>query len=144
MIHEILSSDVDFARAELNAERPDAEILAAFTSRGVERAKASQLLDDLQHGQVPVIQLPVVPVPPAVGAVGSRDTAGVGAAHAKRSHGKRSGRSRHRHAAFQWWFIILVVVALVALGYLLLEASKSASKSAIETDKHELPAGAGK
>ena len=64
MIHEIVSSDVDFARGMMGSGHPDAEILAYLASRGLDPAKAAQLVVDLRHGRKPDTQLPLSSVQP--------------------------------------------------------------------------------
>jgi hypothetical protein len=144
MMHEILPSDVVFAREQLSCARPDTEILAALAARGVERVKANQLLDDLHHGRTPDAQPPVVPQPRGDDAVGSCGAAMGGAPHRRHSHGRRSRRSRHHRSGIPWWFLIVACIALLALLYLLFEVGTSASRNAIDEDKHAVPSGSGK
>jgi hypothetical protein len=58
MIHEIVSSDVEFARGMMDSGHPDTELLAYLATRGLDPAKAAQLVDDLRHGREPSAQLP--------------------------------------------------------------------------------------
>ena len=107
MIHEVLQSDVEVARRLISSGHPDPEIVVALTSRGIEPAKATQLLDDLHHGRRPAVQVLVVPRPSGDGAVGSPGTARGDAPQEKHSHGSRSRGGKHHPSGIPWWFVIL-------------------------------------
>jgi hypothetical protein len=144
MIHEILQSDVELARGMVNSCHPDAEILAFLASRGVEPAKATQLLDDLRHGRQPNVQLPFVPRPDDQGAL---DRVGVTRREAPREHhsasrGSRSGK--HKRPGISWWLVILILVFLWALGYALFGTGTGGSNELIDRTRHELPPAPGK
>jgi hypothetical protein len=139
MIHEIVSSDVELARGMMDSGRSDTEILAYLASRSVEPAKAAQLVDDLRHGRQPSTQLPFEFRPAAHHAVAGRRTATAEAQPAQPSHRKRSGSGKHKRSAIPWWFVVLVAITLLALGYLLLGPGSSAPADAINNEKHEIP-----
>jgi hypothetical protein len=61
MTHHILQSDIELARKLLAANRPEAEIVAALTRRGVEPAKATRLVEDLQCGRAVAPEIAVMP-----------------------------------------------------------------------------------
>jgi hypothetical protein len=144
MICEILSSDVEFAQGMLKSSHSDAEILAYLTSRGIEPAKAAELLDDLRHGRKPNAQPAFVP-----GAGGSLTTnqprparaAALPAAEAPRRHSHRGSLKR---SGFPWWFILLIVIFIMALGYAFFEMGGDASSDSLGKAKHELPSPPGK
>jgi hypothetical protein len=139
MIREIVSSDVDLARGMMDSGHSDPEILAYLASRGLEPARAAQLVDDLRHGRTPSAQLPFALRPPGDRAGGGRGTATGEAHHAPHSHRKRSRTSKYKLSAIPWWFVILASTALLALGYLLLQVGTHLSTDGIDKSKHELP-----
>ena len=144
MIHEILSSDVEFARGMINSSHSDAEIVAYLTSRGIHAAKAAELLDDLRHGRKPNAQLAFVP-----GAVSSPPTnrprpAGADAPPTQESPRSHSHRGRIKHNGLPWWFILMVVIFILALGYAFFELGTDSSNESADTIKHELPPPPGK
>ena len=51
MIREILRTDIEVAIRLRKANRSDEDIVAALALRGVDRANAAQLVDDLRHGR---------------------------------------------------------------------------------------------
>lgn len=139
MIHEILSSDVEFAQGMLDSSHPDAEILTSLASRGIEPAKAAQLLDDLRHGRDPGIQVQF-----ALGSTARRATREPGRTteDAPQAAGSPQPHSRHRkHKRFgaSWWFVLLVVIFLWALWYAWFKTGADPSQDAIDFDKHKIP-----
>ena len=144
MIHEILSSDIDFARGMMDSGHPDTEILGYLASRGLEPAKAAQMVDDLRHGRKPNVRLPAEFLPAGHSAAGRKVTANKEATPVAPAHQKRSGSRKHKRSAIPWWFILLAVIALLALGYVLLESGGNLSTDAINQNKHELPPVPGK
>lgn len=144
MIHEVLQSDVEVARRLISSGHPDPEIVVALTARGIEPAKATQLLDDLHHGRKPAVQVLVVPRPSGDGAVGSPGTARGDAPQEKHSHGSRSRGGKHHPSGIPWWFVILILIFLGAIVYAFLETGNHTSKDAIDQSRHELPPPPGK
>jgi hypothetical protein len=140
MIHELVSSDVDFARGMMDSGHPDAEILGYLASRGLDPAKAAQLVDDLRHGRKPDAQLPFELRPAGHRAVGGGETARKEPQPGQSFHRQRPRSGKHNRSAIPWWFVLLVVIALLALGYVLLETGANVSVE----DKHELPPAPGK
>jgi hypothetical protein len=132
MIHEILPSDVEFARGMLDSARSDAEILSFLASRGIEPAKAAELLDDLRHGRTPDV--------PVAFMLGQRHEPAdavrspLPAAQPHRAHGRK-----HRHRSFPWWFVLLLGIFLLALGYAFFEAGSGVVGERLDQDKHEIP-----
>ena len=53
MSHETSASDIEFAQGMLKAGCSDAEVLASLSSRGIEPAKAAELLDEVRHDRTP-------------------------------------------------------------------------------------------
>lgn len=143
MIHDLLSSDVDFARGMIDSSHPDAEILAYLASRGVEPSKASQLVDDLRHGRHPSAPLPFMPRPVGHGSVGGPGFAREGTHRQHHAHRRRSHSGKHRRSVIPWWFLMLVFVFLGALVYALFQAGAHLSKQGIDQYKHDLPSAPG-
>lgn len=144
MIREILSSDVEFAQGLLSSSRSDAEILDYLTLRGIEPAKAADLLDDLRHGRKPSAQLAFLP-----GARGSFSTSQPRPARADapptpETPHKHTHRGSHQRKGVPWWFILLVVLFILALGYAFVEMGSDAAKESVGKAKHELPPPPGK
>ncbi len=139
MIHEILLSDVELARSMIGASHSDAEILACLSSRGIESAKASALVDDLRHGRRPIAQFPFAPAP-GTQATGTKSPTAIQDAPApppaKRHH---SHRGKHRRGVIPRWFIFLVLIFIGALGWALYKAGLAITSNAAEQDKHEVP-----
>ena len=145
MIREILSSDVELARRMLNSNHSDAEILACLTSRGVEPVKAANLLDDLNHGREPSAQLAYVlgvRVSPSSSGPQSVGADALPTSETPRKHAHRSGS--HARPGVPWWFILLALIFMVALGYALFEMGPDASSESVSKVKHELSPPPGK
>ena len=140
MIHEILSSDVDFAKGLIDSGHSDPEILASLASRGLDPAQAAQLLDDLRHDRKPSANLPFDFRPANPGAVRTRDVAREESHRAPPARRHRSRRGKHKRSGIPWWFIVLVCVAVFALGYVLVQTGRGIS---VDT-KHEIPPPPGK
>jgi len=51
MTHEILQTDIEFAKAQIGSNLPDDQVAMALTRRGVDPAAASQLVQDLRNGR---------------------------------------------------------------------------------------------
>src|ERR1035438_8941236 len=124
MIHEIVSSDIEFAQGMMDSGHADAEILAYLASRSLDPAKAAQLVDDLRHGRKPSAQLPFELHPEAPRGIEGRATPSDDTHEPHRSHRRHSGSGRHHSAGIPWWFILLVTIALVALGYVLMRSEE--------------------
>ena len=145
MIHEILSSDVEFAKGMLNSSHSDAEILVYLTSRGIEPAKAADLLDDLRHGREPSARLAYVPGVGRSPATGQPRPGGADAPPTSETPRKHSHRGRmHQRQGVPWWFILLALIFIVALGYAFFEMGSAASNESVSKVKHELPPPPGK
>jgi hypothetical protein len=145
MIHEILSSDVEFAKAMLDSSHSDAEILAYLTSRGIEPAKAAGLLDDLRHGRKPSTQLAYVLGAGITPATGGPRPAGANAPPTSETPRRHSHKGRtHQRLGVPWWFILLALIAIVALGYAVFEMGTDASSESVNKVKHELAPPPGK
>jgi hypothetical protein len=144
MIREILSSDVEFARGMITSSHSDAEILAYLTSRGIEPAKAAELLDDLRHGRKPSAQVAFMPGAGRSPATERPRPAEADASQQPESPRRHSHKGRHQRKGVPWWFILLVVIFILALGYALLELGGQASSESADKVKHELPPPPGK
>jgi hypothetical protein len=145
MIHEILPSDVEFTRGMINSSHTDAEILACLASRGIGPAEAAALVDDLRHGREPSAEMPFrlgQRGPAATGRpqAAARDAPPQSHPERHRSHHRRS----HRSSGMPWWFVLLVLVFLLALAYALFLAGSSVSTNAVDTGRHEIPPAPGK
>jgi hypothetical protein len=60
MTHDILQTDIDLATRLKDDQRPDEEIILALAHRGVDAAKAVELVDNLRNGRPPTSQ-PLIP-----------------------------------------------------------------------------------
>ena len=144
MIHEILPSDVELARGMLDASHSDAEILANLASRGIEPAKAAELVDDLRHGRTPRTECPY-----QLAATGRRQKPRPEATDPQvpqkpdSPHG-RSHRKPHKRSAIPWWFAVLALIFILAIGYALFEAGRAVTRSGMQQDRHEIPAAPGR
>ena len=138
MTHDILPSDVDFARAMLDSNHPEAEILAFLVSRGIEAAKAGSLIDDLRHGRHPSAQLPFGPGEGRPGATAKAPAAAGDAPPHSRLPQSRPHR-RHRRSRVPWWFVGVMIIFVLALGYALFEAWNAANRMGVQQDKHDVP-----
>ena len=139
MIREIVSSDVDFARGMMDSGHPDAELLAHLASRGLDPTKAAQLVDDLRRGRQPNARLPFELRPAGPSTTGSPDPLRGEAQPAHHPHRKRSGSRKHKLSAIPWWFLLLVGIALFALGYVLVQTGNGLATEGVNKDKHEIP-----
>jgi hypothetical protein len=145
MIHEILSSDVEFAKGMLDSSHSDAEILGYLASRGIDPAKAVELLDNLRHGRKPNTPMAFVPASTSQPATESGRAAGTDALAESESRRRHShGRRRHRQPHRPWWFILVAAIFILALAYAFFEAGTEASKDSVNKVKHELPPPPGK
>jgi hypothetical protein len=144
MIHEILSSDVEFARGMIDSSHSDAEILASLTARGLEPAKAAGLLDDLRHGRKPSAQLAFVPGPVDSLTTKGPQPAGATAPWSPEPPRKRLHRRRHHRNSVPWWFILVVLIFTGALGYAFLQLHAYLLKESADKVKHELPSAPGR
>jgi len=144
MIHEILPADVEFAKGMIHASHSDAEILASLAARGIEPTKAAQLLEDLRHGRTPDVHLPYPP-----------DALFREAAHRSPAAARHRAppvplpetqphRRKHHRVRIPWWFVLLVVLFLVALGFAFFHTGRGVSRDAIQQNKHDLPPPPGK
>ena len=57
MTHDILQTDIDLATRLRDDHRSDEEIILALVHRGVDPAKAAQLVDDLRNGRKPTVRI---------------------------------------------------------------------------------------
>jgi hypothetical protein len=145
MIHEILSSDVEFAQGMLKSSHSDLEIIAYLTSRGIEAAKAAALLDDLRHGRKPSVQLAFLPGVRSSAATIQPGPAAPDAPPASETPRRHSHRTRmHQRQGVPWWFIFLVAIFVLAIGYAFFEMGADESSESASKIKHELPPPPGK
>ena len=145
MIREIVPSDVDFAKGMLNSNRSDAEILASLTLRGLEPARASQLVADLRHGRRVASDLSFLP-PPGThhGGHAKASTAKSKPYWEQSVTPKRAHSGRHRRAATPWWLVFLIVVFVGALVYAWMNLGRQSAGDAATQRRHELPPPPGK
>jgi hypothetical protein len=132
MVHDILPSDVELARGMLDSGHSDAEAVAFLASRGVEPAKALELLDDLRLGRTPNAQIFSIP-----GASDHADAAIAGTQPLVRRH--RHHRHKHSRREVPWWFVCLAVIFLLSLIYCLLEWRQSLVVDRQDRDIHAIP-----
>jgi hypothetical protein len=145
MIHEILSSDVELAKGMLESSHSDTEILGYLASRGIDPAKAIELLDDLRHGKKPHTPMAFVPGSAEPPATESRRAAVADASPASESRRRHShGRRTYKQPRMPWWFILMAAVFILALAYAYFEMGVDASKDSVSKVKHELPPPPGK
>jgi hypothetical protein len=140
MIHEILPSDVEFARGMLHSSHTDAEILACLAARGIQATQAAALVNDLRHGRQPSAQLPFEPArtfhPPIAGAQTVPEPR-----PAPRHHAHRKS---HQPKGIPWWFVVLVLIFVLALGYILFETGRTISTDSANPEKQVIPSPPGK
>jgi hypothetical protein len=145
MMHEILASDVEFAKGMLDSSHSDAEVLGYLASRGIDPAKAVELLDNLRHGRKPDTPMAFVPGSAGQPATESGRAAGKAALPTSESRRRHSrGLRRYRQPRMPWWFILVVAVFILALAYAYFEMGTEASKESRSKVKHELPPPPGK
>lgn len=144
MIHETLPADVEFARGMINASHSDAEILASLAARGLEPAKAAAMVDDLRHGRAPSFQLPYPPDAVFRSTTRRSRSAAVHPPPPAPAPELQPHHRKHHRSRVPWWFVLLALFFLCALGYALFETGRAVSGSAVQDSKHDLPAAPGK
>ena len=53
---------------------------------------------------------------------------------------RRRHRHKHHQSGIPWWFLLIVVIFLLALGYAFFEAGNSLATDREQQDKHAVPA----
>jgi hypothetical protein len=144
MIHEILSSDVDLVKGMINSAHSDAEILAQLSSRGIDRSKAAVLLDDLRHGRKPSVGMPFVPVAEHPRTTRPPQRPSEQKPQKPDSPPVRSNRRTHRRQGTPWWFLLLVLIFIMAIWYAFFHEGSNSSRDLINSSKHEIPPPPGK
>ena len=144
MINEIVPSDVEFARELLNSNHTDAEILTHLASRGIQPAAAAALLDDLRHGRKPSVWQPPLSGQFRTRGASRRHPRGQAAPDPVPASRHSYHRQSRRNIGIPWWFVLLVLVFVFALGYALFEASRHIPEGTVGPDKHEIPPPPGK
>jgi hypothetical protein len=139
MIREVLPSDVEFARGMITSSHSDAEILTILASRGIEPAKAAQLVDDLRHGRKPSWQLPFSPTTGAPAPITKAQASVPIPPPAAPAPRHRPYRRIHKRQAAAWWFLILLLIFAWAFGYAFLHLGSDASRDAAQKVRHEVP-----
>jgi hypothetical protein len=134
MVHDVLQSDIEFARALMQSNQADTEVVSALCRRGVEPAKASRLVEDLRNN-VPVTGT----LPPLPGFRSERRRSRP--AEPKRSEPvaethTSERRSHHRRSSIPWWFLIIAAISIWAIGYCLWHDDKNTA----DYEKHAIPA----
>ncbi len=140
MTHDILRSDIELATRLLAENRPDAKVIEALAQRGVDPAKAVQLVDDLRNRRE----------------VSTKDDfmLGFGAARRSRARGDspearqdqpsrspkvesrpkspRHGADRHHNKSAVAWLVpgLVAVLALVVVGIVVRQRQLAAANSA--------------
>ena len=130
MIHDILDSDVQFARGLIKSNQPDSEVISALCRRGVEAVKASGLVTDLRRNLLVKGIVNPARTPRAITQAPAKDVA------IAMDPRKGAKRPRHHRSSVPWWFLIVVAIFLWALAYCLLHEENPSS----DLEKHELPA----
>jgi len=130
MIHDILDSDVQFARGLIESNQPDAEVISALCRRGVEAVKASGLVTDLRRNLSVKGALAPARIPRAI----TQTPAIEGATALEPRKGEK--RPRHRRSSVPWWFLIIAAIFLWALAYCVLHEENPAP----DIERHEVPA----
>lgn len=117
MTHDPVQSDLDLANRLLKANRSEQEIIAALTVRGVDHAKATQLVADLQSGKTIALEIPFGSefgeLCPSEDVIYPATAPRYEPAPTGRRHRQRSFRSRRRR-------LLLLLGLAVALGGLAL------------------------
>lgn len=144
MIHEILPSDVEHARSMLEAGHSDTEICVNLTSRGVHATKAAEVVDDLRHGRSPSVQLPQSLAQAPRHRRGEPHATGLPAPKKPDSRHGHSHRRNHKRALIPWWFVLLVLVFILALGYAMFEAGRVVTHNGVQEERHTIPTPPGK
>ena len=128
MTNDILRTDIELATRLMEEKRPAEEIIAALIPRGIDRAKATQLVDDLRSGKKVDIQ---ATLPMELGlARRSRSRSGSrGARQDQSSHSsqaeshrepsRRTSAHSHKKSAVPWLIPALIVVLVVLVGGIL-------------------------
>lgn len=126
MIRDILQSDVEFAIRLTNENLAEAEVIQALVRRGVDPAKAAQLVHDLRDGkQVSCDPAAALEFTPRRRSRSRGNSSGTGASPSPGSAGTAAHRERptaRRRGSPLFWklFAILVVLALLVVGLVLL------------------------
>jgi len=134
MIHEVLPSDVEYVKGMLDESHSDGEILASLAARGLEPAKAAELVDTLRHGQTPYI-----PFPPGL-PVARHHSDVSGRASNSPTQGKRHVSRGNSHwekpksIARSFWVVVLAVSFAIAIGYVLLQIARELAHIGVQPD----------
>ena len=135
MFHEVLETDVQFARALMQSHQGDKEIISALRLRGVEAQKAAQLVNDLRHN-VPVKGLAFLPE--ARRAEQRLVSTPQGVKETATATPAEERRPRQRRKPISGWGLVIglvIIIFLWALGYCLLHDENNP----IDMEKHDLP-----
>ncbi len=134
MTSDILQSDIELATRLRGDQRPDDEIISALTHRGVDPAKAAQLLDDLRNGKNVTGQSALAPelglrrrsrTVSAAPASGERPPSRSPAAKHRSPSAPPAPRERARSKLSPGLLLALAAVALVLVGFVLFPRSQS-------------------
>ena len=140
MTNDILRSDIILATKLIGDQRPDEEILQALAYRGVDRAKAAKLLDDLRNGRQPESQAPLPKEKTMTRRSRSRSAArGNGRSSSNRSQEsepapeppRRAAPSKRKNTTLNKVAVVSLLVLVVAVvGVVLLKRSDSGVNAA--------------
>ena len=135
MVHDVLQSDIEFARAQLQSNHSESDVVTALQRRGVDETKASKLVTDLRNNVAVKGTDPL----PVGGGIKRRLSAPLPPSASVPVIEPDKGMKRHHHsrrAPFPWWFLIIVVIFIWALAYAIWHDEKNTR----DFEKHEIPA----
>ena len=136
MTNDILRTDIELATRLMDEKRPTEEIIAALVPRGIDRAKATQLVDDLRNGKNVDVQA-TLPMELGLsrrsrsksGTQGSRQgqPAHSSQTESRREPSRRTSVHSHKKSAAPWLIPALIVVLVVVVGGILVYQRHRAS-----------------
>jgi hypothetical protein len=129
MTNDILRTDIELATRLMEEKRPAEEIIAALIPRGIDRAKATQLVDDLRNGKK-IDDLATLPMELGLARrsrsrSGSREGKQDHPSHSSQTESHREPSRRvashsHKKSAGRWLIPALIVVLVVVVGGILI------------------------
>jgi len=137
MTRDILQSDIDLAIRLRDELRPGAEIIQALARRGIDSARAAQLVDDLKNGRDVEAQATV----PSEFTLRQRkrvehrkpEPASAAPPQLRRNHPPRRGTSGTKASRAAWWVVMAPLgVLIVVLGAILIERRLAAVRARTE------------
>ena len=128
MTNEILRTDIELAIRLIDEKRPTEEVIAALVPRGIDRAKATQLVDDLRSGKRVDVQA-TLPIELGLARRSRSRSGSRGAnqdqpshssqAESRREPSRRTSAHSHKQSAAPWLVPALIVVLVIVVGGIL-------------------------